>query len=62
MNTRIILLVLASVAFLIAGCTQEPDKMPNVLFISIDDLNDWTGALEGHPQAITPSLDKLCEQ
>jgi iduronate 2-sulfatase len=62
MNTRIILLALATVAFLMAGCTQEADKMPNVLFISIDDLNDWTGALEGHPQAITPSLDKLCEQ
>ena len=24
---------------------------PNVLFISVDDLNDWQGALGGHPQA-----------
>ena len=24
---------------------------PNVLLISIDDLNDWIGCLGGHPQA-----------
>ena len=32
---------------------------PHVLFISIDDLNDWVGCLGGHPQCITPNLDKL---
>ena len=32
---------------------------PNVLFLSIDDLNDWVGALGGHPQAKTPNLDRL---
>lgn len=35
------------------------EKKPNVLFISVDDLNDWTGALKGHPQAKTPHLDRL---
>ena len=35
---------------------------PNVLFISIDDLNDWTGTQGGHPQAITPHMDKLASQ
>ena len=34
-------------------------KNPNVLFISIDDLNDWIGCLGGHPQAKTPNLDRL---
>jgi iduronate 2-sulfatase len=37
-------------------------KNPNVLFISIDDLNDWVAGLNGHPQAITPSMDKLFSQ
>jgi len=32
---------------------------PDVLFIAIDDLNDWTGCLGGHPQASTPHLDRL---
>jgi len=32
---------------------------PNVLFIAIDDLNDWVGCLDGHPQARTPNLDRL---
>ena len=34
-------------------------ERPNVLFIAIDDLNDWVGCLGGHPQARTPSLDRL---
>ncbi len=34
-------------------------SQPNVLFLSIDDLNDWIGALGGHPQAKTPNLDRL---
>jgi choline-sulfatase len=32
---------------------------PNVLFIAIDDQNDWVGHLGGHPMAKTPNLDKL---
>ena len=32
---------------------------PNVLFLAIDDLNDWIGALGGHPQVRTPNLDRL---
>ncbi|HOP78749.1 MAG TPA: sulfatase-like hydrolase/transferase, partial [Thermogutta sp.] len=35
---------------------------PNILFIAIDDLNDWTGFLGGHPQAKTPNLDKLAQR
>ena len=34
-------------------------KQPNVLFIAIDDLNDWIGCLGGHPQARTPNIDRL---
>lgn len=41
---------------------NQPQKQPNVLFISIDDLNDWTGSLGGNKQVITPNLDKLADQ
>lgn len=32
---------------------------PNILFIAVDDLNDWVGFLRGHPQTRTPNLDRL---
>ena len=35
---------------------------PNVLLISLDDLNDWVGCLGGHPQARTPNLDRLASR
>lgn len=35
-----------------------PDRF-NVLFIAIDDLNDWIGCLGGHPQVKTPNMDRL---
>lgn len=34
---------------------------PNILFISVDDLNDWIEPLGGHPQAITPNLTALAQ-
>ncbi len=38
------------------ACAAE---RPNVVFIAIDDQNDWIGALGGHPLAKTPNLDRL---
>lgn len=38
------------------------EKSPNVLFIAIDDLNDWVGVLGGHPQVLTPHMDRLAER
>ncbi|YCM46906.1 sulfatase (plasmid) [Verrucomicrobiaceae bacterium 227] len=35
---------------------------PNVLFISVDDLNDWIEPLGGHPQAKTPNFQRLAKQ
>ena len=42
--------------------TVRQNGKPNVLFIAIDDLNDWTGTLRGNPQAKTPHLDRLASQ
>lgn len=39
--------------------SSKSHAKPNVLFIAIDDLNDWVGCLGGHPQAITPNMDRL---
>ncbi|MDA0347613.1 MAG: sulfatase-like hydrolase/transferase [Verrucomicrobia bacterium] len=46
------------------GCalSSANDGKPNILFIAIDDLNDWTGMLKGNPQAKTPHMEKLASQ
>jgi len=51
--------LLAAVAVLISGSFAVAAERPNVLFIAIDDLNDWIGCLGGHPQAKTPNIDRL---
>ena len=38
---------------------QSAERKPNVLFIAIDDQNDWIGAFGGHPLAKTPHIDRL---
>ncbi|MEE3177065.1 MAG: sulfatase-like hydrolase/transferase [Verrucomicrobiota bacterium] len=52
---KIIILFLSIVHCAIANLSAKS----NVLFIAIDDLNDWVGCLGGHPQARTPNLDRL---
>ncbi len=44
----------------LCGCTAE--TQPNVLFVAVDDLNDWVGCLGGHPQARTPHIDRLAQR
>jgi len=44
-----------------AWANQKAGKY-NVLFIAVDDLNDWVGVLGGHPQAKTPNIDRLARQ
>ncbi len=39
----------------------SPAPPPNVLFIAVDDLNDWTGCL-GHPGVKTPNIDRLARR
>ena len=40
----------------------ERKGRPNVLFIAIDDLNDWVGCLGGHPDTRTPHIDALARR
>ena len=45
-----------------SGEQQSTGQHPNVLFISVDDLNDWLGCMNGHPNTKTPNIDKLAAQ
>jgi len=43
--------------------SAEDEKPPmNVLFVVVDDLNDWIGFFNTHPQVQTPNLDRLAER
>ncbi|HSH20202.1 MAG TPA: sulfatase [Draconibacterium sp.] len=42
--------------------TEIQPKHPNVLFIAVDDLNNWLGCMNGHPNTKTPNIDKLASQ
>ncbi len=37
-------------------------QRPNIVFIAIDDLNDWIGCLGGNPDVRTPHMDRLAER
>lgn len=54
--------LLVCVSFLLAGgipLRAAEKARPNVLFIAVDDLNDWIGCLGGHPDCRSPHIDKL---
>ena len=53
-------LILWLLFFFLGGLTASGKT--NVLFISIDDLNNWVGYLNQHPQAKTPNLDRLAKR
>jgi|TARA_B110000914_G_scaffold107760_1_gene94464 arylsulfatase A-like enzyme len=57
-------LILQTALCLALALTQKTEAAPrpNVLFIAVDDLNDWVGCLGGHPQAKTPNIDALARR
>lgn len=63
---RILLLVGFGVALGSYGVSTEENEgeeaRPNILFIAVDDLNDWVGEMGRHPQARTPNIDRLAQE
>lgn len=54
------ILVGSGIVSLLFSCTANKPGQPNVLFIALDDQNDWMGAFGGNPQVLTPNIDRLC--
>ena len=52
--------IFAALAIWIAAsaCVSSAERL-NVLFIAVDDLNDWVEPLGGHPQVKTPNFARL---
>ncbi|MEM7373538.1 MAG: DUF1961 family protein [Bacteroidota bacterium] len=69
-----VMIGLGAVGSCFLACQQDsqqspplPDR-PNVLFIAVDDLNDWIGCMQDqssrqdHPKAKTPNMDRLARR
>ena len=54
--------ILALASTLATSFLFAQEDRPNVLFISVDDLNDWVGVYGGHPQAKPPHIDRFAQQ
>ena len=54
-------IMLIGMGVVLATTLAFSQTKPNVLLISIDDLNDWVGCMGGHPQAKTPNIDRLAK-
>lgn len=62
MNSSFSLFCILIIAIGDLPAAEVETKSPNILFISIDDMNDWIEPLGGHPQAQTPHLTRLAEK
>ncbi len=50
------------VLILLLGLAAHANEKPNVLFISIDDLNDYISPLDNHPNIVTPHFERLAKR
>jgi arylsulfatase A-like enzyme len=61
-----VLILIVPVFVLPAWGNAQPaatdESRTNVLFIAIDDMNDWAGFLGTHPQIQTPNMDTLATE
>ena len=46
----------------LAATLPAQTNQPNVLFVSVDDMNDWVGCLRGYPGVSTPNIDRLAQR
>ena len=51
-----------TIFYFLFSCSNIDDKRPNILFISIDDLNDWNEPLNGSNKVFTPFLEKFSKE
>jgi len=53
---KILIVQLLAVSFALQA------QQKNALLIILDDMNDYIGVMGGHPQAITPNIDRLASE
>ncbi len=58
MQAMLVLFGMRFLLFFTLACTLQAAP-PHIVFIAVDDLNDWVGCLGGHPDVKTPHMDRL---
>jgi arylsulfatase A-like enzyme len=59
---RSIVIIIGAGCFAAIHVNAVDREKPNVLFIAVDDLRNWVGHLDGHPNAKTPNIDRLAKR
>ena len=54
--------ILTTLCFTLSGSHPGKPEQPNVLFIAIDDMNDWTTLFDETNPIQTPNLVRLAER
>ena len=57
-----VVVIAASLGWFCASPAKAQQHKPSILFINVDDLNDWNEVLGGHPQALTPNIKRLAQK
>ncbi len=60
---RSLFLVAVLAGALLLSCSSPRAARPNVLFLAVDDMNDWTSVLEGYGGKVhTPNIERLAKK
>jgi arylsulfatase A-like enzyme len=59
---RSLVALVAVQAVLASAAPAAAETRRNVLFLAIDDQNDWIGCMGGHPQVKTPHIDAVARR
>ena len=62
MKFRVLISFLIITCYVFGQDRVYQGEVPNVVFIMASDLNDWVGAMDGHPNAKTPNIDRLAKR
>ena len=61
-----IILTLSFIGIAVFSClatkNEKKSEQPNILFVAVDDMNDWIGPLGGLSATKTPNLDRFAKQ
>ena len=56
------LTILPAILCALCGSSLAAERKPHILFVAIDDLNDYISPLDNHPGVKTPHFERLAKR